>query len=117
MSAHIAHTPSPTHSGYTELSPKEFRRKAELVVVLMKAPHAREDFSGHARVLLAADAREARELVRALPSEQPVGVVCPDGECSSRLATHLAREGHRVYHLSGGLREWYHCCGRGHLPA
>jgi len=117
MSTHINHTPGTASGGYFELSPKEFRSMADMVVVVLKAPHAGDCFPKHARVVMAGDAREAWDAARSLAPGLPVGLVCPDGECSGRLATRLAREGHTVYHLSGGLREWYHCCGRGRLPA
>jgi len=44
------------------------------------------------------------------PREAPLGLVCADGQCSSRLAIRLSRRGYHVFHLAGGLHEWQQCC-------
>ena len=93
---------------YQELSPQEFFRRKELVVVLMKSTHAPPRFQGFREVIVVAHPRELTERLSGLAPGQPLGLVCPDGDCSGRLAIRLSNLGHPVYHLGGGLREWYH---------
>ncbi len=76
--------------------------------MLMKCPQARDAFAGFRQVICVPDAQSLPAHLGALPSGQAVGIVCPDGDCSGRLAIRLSNLGHPVYHLSGGLREWYH---------
>ena len=49
------------------------------------------------------------DLLRGWPCERPIGLACPDGTCSSRLAIRLSRQGFTVYHLAGGIHEWRQC--------
>lgn len=93
---------------YEELSPREFNRRKELVVLLVKAPHALGEFQGFRSVIAVEEPQSLPAHLAELPPGQAVGLVCPDGGCSSRLAIRLSNLGHPVYHLGGGLREWYH---------
>lgn len=97
----------PTAAGYTELTAQQFAARRELVVLLLKAPHAAGEFAGFQGVVPLPNSQLAAHYVVELGRNQPVGLVCPDGECSSRLAIRLARAGFTVHHLAGGLREWY----------
>ncbi len=80
-----------------------------LTVVALKVPNATEIFAGFQRVLALAGSRDIDAYLPSLDPEQPVVVVCPDGQCSSRLALRLAERGYAVYHLAGGLHEWHFC--------
>lgn len=93
---------------YEELSPCEFNRRKELVVLLMKSPHALTAFEGFRQVIPIPNGQSASEHLAALDPGQALGIVCPDGDCSGRLAIRLSNLGFPVYHLAGGLREWYH---------
>jgi len=93
---------------YQELSPVEFNRRKEMVVVLLKSEQAIGSFEGFQGLLPATDVAHVLELVTTLPAGQPLGLVCPDGDCSGRLAIRLSNMGYPVYHLSGGLAEWFH---------
>jgi len=97
---------SPGLGCFTELSPQEFATRKDLVVLLIKAPHAAPEFSGFRRVVPVACS--SQELADVLDRRQPVGLVCEDGTCSGRLAIRLSQEGFTVVHLSGGLREWHY---------
>ncbi len=96
---------------YGEYSPQEFNRHKELVVVLMKAAHAEAEFEGFHTLISVGNSREVPARLAGLAADQPIGLVCPDGDCSGRLAIRLSSQGFRVYHLGGGLREWYHSFG------
>jgi rhodanese-related sulfurtransferase len=89
------------------LTAQQFAARKDLVVLLLKAPHAAGEFSGFRGVVPLPNSQLAGHYVAELGRGQPVGLVCPDGECSSRLAIRLARAGFTVHHLAGGLREWY----------
>ena len=93
---------------FQELSPSEFSHHKELVVVLLRAERARDTFEGYRKVIVAGCNNHALEQVAKLPADQPIGMVCADGECSGRLAIRLSNMGYTVYHLSGGLAEWHH---------
>lgn len=93
---------------YRELSPREFDRHKEMVVVLLKSEHALAEFTGFRALIYAPTGHEAEAHLGALAKGQAIGVVCPDGDCSGRLAIRLSNQGYPVYHLAGGLREWYH---------
>jgi rhodanese-related sulfurtransferase len=69
----------------------------------------RESFewrSGHApsarHIPLATLGRRASEL----PTNRPIVTVCHSGLRSARAAAMLARQGHEVYNLRGGMRAW-----------
>jgi rhodanese-related sulfurtransferase len=69
----------------------------------------RESFewkSGHApsarHIPLATLGRRASEL----PTNRPIVTVCHSGLRSARAAAMLARRGHEVYNLRGGMRAW-----------
>ncbi len=94
---------------FEELSPKEFNRHKEMVVLLMKAPAAAAEFSEFQAVLHIESPRELPARLENLKPGQALGIICPDGDCSGRLAIRLSNLGYPVYHLGGGLREWYHC--------
>jgi hypothetical protein len=93
---------------YEELSPREFSHHKELVVVLMKSPHALSEFEGFRAVIPVGGAQSLPAQLAGLEPGQALGIVCPDGDCSGRLAIRLSNLGYPVYHLGGGLREWYH---------
>ncbi len=95
---------------YRELSPQEFNRQKDMVVVLLKADQARSEFADFHTLITISDAHQLKPYLARLPIDQTIGLVCPDGDCSGRLAIRLSNQGFRVYHLGGGLREWYHCC-------
>lgn len=97
----------PAAAGYAELTAQQFAARKDLVVLLLKAPHAAGEFAGFRGVVPLPNSQLAGHYVAELGRSQPVGLVCPDGECSSRLAIRLARAGFTVHHLAGGLREWY----------
>ncbi len=94
-------------AGYLELTPQEFRARPDLLVVLVHAPQAQQEFAGFRAVLPLPACQLAAAYLREVPRDQPLGVVCPDGEASARLAIRLAREGYTVAHLCGGLQEWH----------
>ena len=93
---------------YEELSPREFERHKELVVLLVKAAHATAEFQGFREVRLLDGAQGLPAHLAELPPDQALGIVCLDGDCSARLTIRLSNLGYPVYHLGGGLREWYH---------
>ena len=93
---------------YQELSPAEFNHRKDLVVVLVRAPHAEQEFQGYRAVILLKDLRELSSCLEKFLPGQAVGIVCPNGDCSGRLAIRLSNLGYPVYHLGGGLLEWYH---------
>ncbi len=93
---------------YQELSPRELGRRKELVVLLVKAAHGSTGFEGYRAVHLLDGTQSLPSHLSRLPPGQPPGIVCPDGDCSGRLAIRLSKLGYPVYHLGGGLREWYH---------
>lgn len=100
---------------YRALLPAELERMPAATIVALKIADAPQLFAEFATVLVLPSARELAAQLAALPTGQPVVVVCPDGDCSSRVATRLANDGRTVYHLAGGLRDWnYHrrpACG------
>ena len=79
-----------------------------MVVLLVRATHAEQEFRGYQAVIPLKDLRELSSCLENFPPGQAVGIVCPNGDCSSRLAIRLSNLGHPVYHLGGGLMEWYH---------
>ena len=93
---------------FQELSPTEFNNHKDLVVVLLRAERAVDTFEGFKGVIAAGCNTFALEQVAKLPQDQPIGLVCADGDCSGRLAIRLSNLGYAVFHLSGGLVEWYH---------
>ena len=106
---HTEKTANPGCCGsYQELSPMEFSHHKELVVVLLRAERARDSFDGYRNVIAAGCNSHALEQVAKLSVDQPIGIVCADGDCSGRLAIRLSKMGYSVFHLSGGLVEWYH---------
>jgi rhodanese-related sulfurtransferase len=94
-------------AGYEELTAHQFAERRDLVVLLLKAPHAAGEFSGFRAVVPLPNGQVVGHYLAEIGAGQPVGLVCPDGECSSRVAIRLARLGYAVHHLAGGLREWY----------
>ena len=94
---------------YRELSPHEFNAEKEMAVIVLKDESAVEMFAGYSMVRYLPTSQGIEALLRDWPCERPIGLVCPDGSCSSRLAIRLSRQGYRVRHLAGGLREWHQC--------
>lgn len=92
---------------YQELTAHQFAERRDLTVLLLKAPHAAEAFAGFHAVVPLPNGQLVGHYLAEVGPRQPVGLVCPDGECSSRVAIRLARMGYAVHHLAGGLREWY----------
>ncbi len=101
---------------YRALLPAELEQMPSAAIVALKIPDAPHLFPQFATVLALPSARDLGEHLAHLPVHQPVVVICPDGDCSSRVATRLANDGRTVYHLAGGLRDWnYHrrpACGQ-----
>ena len=95
---------------YRELTPHEFHAHKAMGVVVLKAPAAAAGFVGYRQVFSLGCSGEIDSVLADWPRERPLGLVCPDGECSSRLAIRLSRQGYTVLHLAGGLREWNQCC-------
>ena len=93
---------------YRELLPAELERMPSATIVALRIPDAPHLFPGFATVLALPSARDLAGHLAEMPAHQPVVVVCPDGDCSSRVATRLANNGRTVYHLAGGLRDWNH---------
>ena len=91
---------------FRELSPREFLTRTEMVVVLIRGEGAEGEFGRFRQVISVPTAHDAEITGAALDPSIPLGLVCPDGDCSSRTAVRLARLGREVFHLSGGLREW-----------
>ena len=108
--------PSENPGFYQELSPQEFNRRKELVLLLLKAPDAGEAFTGFRDVISTADSAALLRAAARLGRGQPIGIVCIHGDCSGRLAIRLSNQGYSVYHLGGGMWEWNHCF-RGHRGA
>jgi rhodanese-related sulfurtransferase len=100
-------------ASFEELTPQQFGQRPELVVLLLHAPHGEHEFGAFRAVVPLPNSRVAAHYVAELPLDQPLGLVCPDGEASARLAIRLARQGRLVVHLAGGLAEWCRlkdCC-------
>ncbi len=93
---------------YEELSPNEFNRHKELVVVLLKSHHALNEFTGFQALISISDPQQLQDHIAEFAPGQPIGLVCPNGDCSGRMSIRLSNLGVPVYHLGGGLREWYH---------
>jgi len=101
-----------TTGAYQEITAREFNDRKELVVIVLKAPEATGCFKGFRAVLSAPTPSDTDALLAGWPSGQPIGLICPDGDCSGRLAVRLSKKGHTIFHLSGGLSEWrdnYRC--------
>ena len=79
-----------------------------MVVLVVRAPHAARQFEGYRAVIPLDDVRGLPACLEKFPPGQAVGIVCPNGDCSGRLAIRLSKLGYPVYHLGGGLLEWYH---------
>jgi rhodanese-related sulfurtransferase len=94
---------------YRELTPHEFYARKDMGVVVLKAAAAAPEFSGFRKVFALGCSSEIDSALTAWPRETALGLVCPDGTCSSRLAIRLSRQGYTVFHLAGGLREWQQC--------
>lgn len=94
---------------FAELTPHEFNARRELGVLLLKVPTAVERFMGFRRVFALDCSASVEQVLGDWPHDAALGVVCSDGECSSRVAIRLSRQGYHVYHLAGGLREWQRC--------
>jgi rhodanese-related sulfurtransferase len=105
--ATVARLPGRAQACYEELSAHQFSERRDLVVLLLKAPHAAGEFTGFRAVVPLPNGQVVGHYLAEVGRGQPVGLVCPDGECSSRVAIRLARLGYSVHHLAGGLREWY----------
>lgn len=95
---------------YGELTPHEFNLRRDLGVVVLKAPEAAAEFAGFRSVFALGCSGEIDSVLSQWPRDAALGLVCPDGDCSSRLAIRLSRQGYTVLHLAGGLREWRQCC-------
>jgi rhodanese-related sulfurtransferase len=93
---------------FSELSPREFAQRKDLVVLLVKAPEAAAEFAGFRKVIAIPCTHELGDALAGIGPEQPIGLVCPDGDCTGRLAIRLSEDGYSVVHLSGGLQEWHH---------
>ena len=93
---------------FKELTPREFNRHKEMVVVLVRAEHARNEFDAFRDLIVISETRELDAYLDRLEAGQPIGLVCPNGECSGRMALRLSNKGFPVFHLGGGLQEWYH---------
>lgn len=91
---------------FAELTPHEFDARREMGVVVLKVPDAAARFGGFRHVFALDCSAAVESALAGWPREAPLGVVCADGECSSRVAIRLSRQGYRVFHLAGGLREW-----------
>ncbi len=76
--------------------------------VLLDVRESVEWKSGHApnarHLPLSALGRRRGEL----PTDRPIVTVCHSGMRSARAASLLARAGHEVYNLRGGMRAWTH---------
>ncbi len=95
---------------YRELTPHEFNARKELGVVLLKTGDTiATEFQGFRAVYTLACSTEIDAVLSEWPRDAALGLVCADGDCSSRLAIRLSRQGYTVYHLAGGLREWRQC--------
>jgi rhodanese-related sulfurtransferase len=92
---------------YEELTAHQFAEQRDMVVLLLKAPYAAGEFPGFRAVVPLPNGQLVGHYLAEVGPGQAVGLVCPDGECSSRVAIRLARQGYSVRHLAGGLREWY----------
>ena len=103
-------------AGYEEMTAHQFAERKDLVVLLLKAPHAAGEFAGFRAVVPLPNGQVVGHYLAEVDQGQPVGLVCPDGECSSRVAIRLARLGYAVHHLAGGLREWYRLQQMGATP-
>ncbi|MEE8436689.1 MAG: rhodanese-like domain-containing protein [bacterium] len=102
-------TPCPAPGSYRELSPKEFNARKDLAVIVLKDAEVIDEFRGFSEVRHLSSSSGIDELLRGWPCERPIGLACPDGSCSSRLAIRLSRQGFTVYHLAGGIHEWHQC--------
>ena len=94
---------------YRELTPHEFNDHKAMSVLILKDESALEAFQGYASRHYLPDSSHIEALLADWPLERVIGLACPDGECSSRLAIRLSRQGYSVYHLAGGLKEWQNC--------
>ncbi len=97
--------------GFRELSPHEFEREKEMTVIILKDESARDEFKGFQGVYVLPSSRGIEDFLSRNATARVIGLVCPDGDCSGRLATRISRMGYDINHLSGGLREW-RCCSR-----
>lgn len=112
MSAGPQAEATPATGCYREVSPHEFNGRKELVVAVLKAEDAVGSFEGFSEVICFASAQELEAHFNGHSSGHSIGLVCPNGDCSGRLAIRLSRRGHTVVHLAGGLQEWYRCFPR-----
>lgn len=92
--------------GFRELTSTEMNSMKELTIVALKVDGAATLFTGFHRVIALESSRNLEAHISQLEPGSPVAVVCPDGACSTRVATRLANQGHTVYHLAGGIRDW-----------
>ncbi|MDH5751598.1 MAG: rhodanese-like domain-containing protein [Deltaproteobacteria bacterium] len=99
-----------TCCGYQELTAHEFEEHKNMLVLVLRAPQAAGKFKGFREVVALSETAEVDALLKNRQFPQIIGLVCKDGEFSSRQAIRLSRQGHRVFHLVGGLREWTQTC-------
>ncbi len=100
---------TPCPGSYRELSPNEFNARKDLAVIVLKNADVMEAFRGFSDLRFLPSSSGIDALLSGWPCERPIGLACPDGACSSRLAIRLSRQGFTVYHLAGGINEWRQC--------
>lgn len=92
--------------GFRELAPTEMKSMKGLTIVALKVAGAATLFAGFHKVIALESSRNLEAHLSRLEPNRPIAVVCPDGTCSTRVATRLANQGRTVYHLAGGIRDW-----------
>jgi rhodanese-related sulfurtransferase len=74
--------------------------------VLLDVRESFEWKSGHAPAARHIPLGVLAHRIAELPTNRPIITVCQSGIRSARAAALLARQGHEVYNLRGGMRAW-----------
>ena len=98
---------NPGSGAYRELTPHEFMEFKDMIVVVVKASFAVDQFKGYQQVVDLKENDSLDDLMGQWKPGQVVGLVCRYGDCSSKKAIRVSRRGFTVVHLAGGLQEWF----------
>jgi rhodanese-related sulfurtransferase len=92
---------------YAKLGPVQARELVDARrAVLLDVREAHEWRAGHAERARHIPLGSLPGRLTELPPGRPVVTVCRSGMRSARAATLLARQGHEVYNLAGGMGAW-----------
>ena len=91
---------------YGKVSASEAADLVAAGAVLVDVRERSEWQAGHAPKARHIALGELQRRAKELPAGRPVVTVCRSGARSRRAAAYLARDGHQVSNLSGGMTAW-----------